>query len=48
MLHNSQVLALAEALLVSTSPAFDGLNDDVKFYILAYFYQKLLKEKATV
>ena len=29
-LHSSPALALAEALLVSSSPAFDGLHNDIK------------------
>ena len=44
-LHNSPALAPAEALLVSSSPAFDGLHDDIKFFILACFYRKLLKKR---
>ena len=43
--HNSPALAPAEALLVSSSPAFDGLHDDIKFFILACFYRKLLKKR---
>ena len=42
-LHNSAPLAPAEVLLVSSSPAFDGLHDDI--FILAYFYRKLLKKR---
>ena len=38
-------LAPAEAFLVSSSPAFDGLHDDIKFFILARFYRKLLKKR---
>ena len=44
-LHNSPALAPAEALLVSSSPAFDGLHDDIKFFILVCFYRKLLKKR---
>ena len=44
-LHNSAALAPAEALLVSSSLAFDGLHDDIKFFILACFYWKLLKKR---
>ena len=44
-LHNSPVLAPAEALLVSSSPAFDGLHDDIKKFILACFNRKLLKKR---
>ena len=44
-LHNSPALAPAEALLVSSSPAFDGLHDDINFFILACFYRKLLKKR---
>ena len=44
-LHNSPALAPAEALLVSSSPAFDGLHDDIKIFILACFYRKLLKKR---
>ena len=44
-LHNSPALAPAEALLVSSSPEFDGLHDDIKFFILACFYRKLLKKR---
>ena len=47
-LHNSPALALAEALLVSSSPVFDGLHDDT--YIKNYssvFLPEVIKEKAT-
>ena len=44
-LHNSPALAPAEALLVSSSPAFDGLHDDIKIFILACLYRKLLKKR---
>ena len=44
-LHNSPALAPAEALLVSSSAAFDGLHDDINFFILACFYRKLLKKR---
>ena len=44
-LHNSPGLAPAEALLVSLSPAFDGIHDDIKNFILACFYRKLLKKR---
>ena len=43
--HNSPALAPAEALLVSSSPAFDELHDDIKKFILACFYRKLLKKR---
>ena len=44
-LHNSPALAPAEALLVSSSPAFNGVHDDIKNFILACFYRKLLKKR---
>ena len=44
-LHSSPALAPAEALLVSSSPAFDGLHDDIIFFTLACFYWKLLKKR---
>ena len=44
-LHSSPALAPAEALLVSLSLVFDGLHDDINFFILACFYQKLLKKR---
>ena len=44
-LHSSRALAPAEALFVSSSPAFDGLHNDIKFFILACFYRKLLKKR---
>ena len=44
-LYNFPALAPAEALLVSSSPAFDGLRDDTKIFILACFYRKLLKKR---
>ena len=44
-LHSSRALAPAEALFVSSSPVFDGLHDDIKFFILACFYRKLLKKR---
>ena len=40
-----QALAPAEALLVSSSPAFYELHDSIKFFILACFYRKLLKKR---
>ena len=43
--HNSPALVPAEAPLVSLSPAFDGLHDDIKVFILACFYWKLLKKR---
>ena len=43
--HNSPALAPAEVLLVSLSPAFDGLHDDIKIFILVCFYWKLLKKR---
>ena len=44
-LHNSPALAPAAVLLVSLSPAFDGLHDDIKIFILACFYRRLLKKR---
>ena len=44
-LHSSPALAPAEVLLVSSSPAFDGVHHDLKNFILACFYQKLLKKR---
>ena len=44
-LHNSRALAPIEALLVSSSPAFYGLHDSIKLFILACFYRKLLKKR---
>ena len=44
-LHNSPALAPAEALLVSSSPAFDELHHDIKIFTLACFYWKLLKNR---
>ena len=44
-LHSSRALAPAEALFVSSSLAFDGLHDDIKIFILACFYRKLLKKR---
>ena len=45
-LHNSPALAPTQALLVSSSPAFDGLHDDIKNYS-GVFLPKVIKEKAT-
>ena len=42
---NSITLVPAEVPLVSSSPAFDGLHDDIKIFILACFYWKLLKKR---
>ena len=39
------MLAPAEALLVSSSPAFDELHDSINIFILACFYRKLLKKR---
>ena len=44
-LHSSPALSPAEALLVSSSPAFDGLHNDIKIFTLACFYRKLLKKR---
>ena len=38
-------MAPAEALLVSSSPAFYGLHDSTKIIFLACFYRKLLKKR---
>ncbi len=46
-LHNSPALAPAEALLVSSSPAFDGLHDDIKNFYPGVFLSEVIKEKAT-
>ena len=43
-LYSSPALAPTEALLVLSSPAYDGLHDDIK-NILACFYWKLLKKR---
>ena len=45
-LHSSRALAPAEALFVSSSPAFDGLHDDIKIYS-GVFLPEVIKEKAT-
>ena len=44
-LHSSPALAPTEPLLVSSSPAFDGLHNDIKMFTLACFYRKLLKKR---
>ena len=44
-LHSSPALAPAEALLVSSSPVFHGLHNDIKNFTLACFYWKLLKKR---
>ena len=44
-LCSSRALAPAEALIVSSSPAFDRLHDDIKIFVLACFYRKLLKKR---
>ena len=46
-LHSSPALAPAEALLVSSSPAFDGLHDDIIFFYSDVFLPEVIKEKAT-
>ena len=43
---NSQTLAPAEALLVSYSPVFDGLHNDIIFYS-SMFLPEVIKEKVT-
>ena len=45
--HSSLALAPAEALLVSSSPAFDGLHDDIKIFYSGMFLPEVIKEKAT-
>ena len=44
-LHNSPALAPAKAFLASSSLPFDGLHDNIKIFILARFYRKLLKKR---
>ena len=44
-LHSSPALAPAEAVLVSSSLAFDRLHDDLKDFILP---MEVIKEKATI
>ena len=43
-LHNSPGLAPDEALLASSSLAFDGLHNDIKIFNIACSYWKLLKK----
>ena len=41
--HNSQALAPAEVLLVSSSPALDGLHDDTIFCSSVFLPEVILK-----
>ena len=43
--HNSPGLAPAEALLVSLSPAFDGLHNNIKIFNVACSHWKLLRKQ---
>ena len=44
-LHNSPGLAPAEALFDQSSPAFDGLCNNIKIFHVAGFHSKLLKKR---
>ena len=43
-MHNSPGLAPAEALLVSSSLAFDGVHNNMKIFNVVYSYRKLLRK----
>ena len=43
--HISQLVAPIEALFVASPPAFGGLHNDIKFFVVRRSYRKLLKKK---
>ena len=40
----SFTVAPTEALFIASPPAFDGLHDDIKLFVVRHLYQKLLKK----
>ena len=40
----SFIVAPTEGLFIASPPAFDGLHDDIKLFVVRCLYQKLLKK----